>query len=133
MRRIMANLINVFYFHSDCELPNQDLIPGEVFITGNFKNEFEVEYYEMKKIYIVDITKRLVRVTSICNICNNFHITDEQYHKILGRHWEKYKVVHLCNLYLPITGNCRYFKVIHPESGIGEGGSRIEDFQIMDA
>ena len=41
MRRIMANLINVFYFHSDCELPNQDLIPGEVFITGNFKHNLK--------------------------------------------------------------------------------------------
>lgn len=133
MRRKMANLVNVFYFHSDYELPNQDLIPGEVFITGNFKNELEVEYYEMKNIYIVDMTKRLVRVTSMCDICNNFHITDDQYHKILGRHWEKYKAVYLCNLYLPITRNCKYFKVIDPESRIGEGGSRIGDFQITDA
>ena len=38
MRRTMANLTNVFYFSLEDQLPEKDLIPGEVFITGDFKN-----------------------------------------------------------------------------------------------
>jgi len=44
MRRTMANLINVFYFSLEDELPTKDLIPGEVFITGDFKNNSVLNY-----------------------------------------------------------------------------------------
>ena len=130
MRRNMANLINVFYFPLEDDLPNKDLIPGEVFITGDFKNNLVLNYSDMQNIHIVDMEKRLVRVTNMCPICKNFHITDGQYHKMLGVHWEKYKIVHFFNFNLPITRNCPYFKVINPKSKIGDRGSGIEDFQI---
>ena len=133
MRRTMANLINVFYFSLEDQLPTKDLIPGEVFITGDFKNNSVLNYSDMQNIHIVDMEKRLVRVTKMCNICKNFHITNGQYHKMLGVHWEKYKMVHFFNFNLPITRNCSYLKVINSKSRIGDRGSGIGDFQIREA
>ena len=57
MRRTMANLINVFYFSLEDDLPNKDLIPGEVFITGDFKNNLVLNYSDMQSIHIVDMEK----------------------------------------------------------------------------
>ena len=68
----MANLINVFYYSEKDILPTTDLIPGEVFITGNFSDSYMIEYSDMKYIYIVDLQRRLIRVTNICNKCNKF-------------------------------------------------------------
>lgn len=133
MRRSMANLVNVFYFSLEDELPEKDLIPGEVFITGDFKNNSVLNYYDMQSIHIVDMKKRLVRVTKMCHICKNFHITNGQYHKMLGVHWEKYKMVHFFKCNLPITRNCPYFKVINLKSKNGDRGSGIGDFQIREA
>lgn len=133
MRRSMANLVNVFYFSLEDELPEKDLIPGEVFITGDFKNNSVLNYYDMQSIHIVDMKKRLVRVTKMCHICKNFHITNGQYHKMLGVHWEKYKMVHFFKCNLPITRNCPYFKVINPKSKNWDRGSGIGDFQIREA
>ena len=133
MRRSMANLVNVFYFSLEDELPEKDLIPGEVFITGDFKNNSVLNYYDMQSIHIVDMKKRLVRVTKMCHICKNFHITNGQYHKMLGVHWEKYKMVHFFKCNLPITRNCPYFKVINLKSKNWDRGSGIGDFQIREA
>ena len=98
----MANLINVFYFLEGDVLPTQDLIPGEVFITGNFYDYPVIEYSDMECIHFVDLQRRLVRVTNICKKCNKFIINDIKYRKILGKHWEKYFIVHTEILDLPI-------------------------------
>jgi hypothetical protein len=126
----MVILIKVFYFSLEDELPNTELIPGEVFITGNFKNNSVLKHSVMQNIHIVDMKKRLVRVTNMCHICKNFHITNGKYRKILGRHSEKYKILHFFNYNLPITRNCPYFKIINSKSRIGDRGLGIGDFQI---
>ena len=92
-----------------------------------------LNYSDMQCIHVVDMKKRLVRVTKMCHICKNFHITNEQYHKMLGVHWEKYKMVHFFKCNLPITRNCSYFKVINLKSKNGDRGSGIGDFQIREA
>ena len=54
MRRSMANLVNVFYFSLEDELPEKDLIPGEVFITGDFKNNslFSINSINYAEIFL---------------------------------------------------------------------------------
>ena len=89
----MANLANVFYFLEGDNLPTTNLIPGEVFITGDFSDSPVIEYSDMEWIYFVDLQRRLVRVTNICKKCNKFIISDIKYRKLLGKHWEKYKSV----------------------------------------
>lgn len=132
MRRTMANLIRVYYFSLEDGLPNRNLIPGEVFITGDFKNKLVLNYSDMQSIHIVDMEKRLVRVTKWCHKCNAFHIENNKYHKLLGRHWKKYRIAHFLSLRIPITEVCNYSKNTPSGSGIGERGSRNGDFQILD-
>ena len=128
----MANLINVFYFLEGDNLPTTDLIPGEVFITGDFNDSPVINPSTMENMYIVDIHRRLVRVSKWCHKCNAFHIENNKYHKLLGRHWEKYKIVHFLELRIPITKVCKYSENSLPRSGIGDRGSGIGDFQIFD-
>lgn len=103
----MANLINVFYFLEGDNLPTANLIPGEVFITGDFSDSPIVKYSDMECIYFVDLQRRLVRVTNICKKCNKFIISDIKYRKLLGKHWKKYLIVHTKLLDLPIINECR--------------------------
>ena len=129
----MANLINVFYFLEGDNLPTTDLIPGEVFITGNFNDSPVINPSTMENMYIVDIHRRLVRVYKWCYKCNAFHIENNKYHKLLGRHWKKYQMVHFLKLRIPITKVCNYSKNSLPGSGIRDTGYGIGDFQILDA
>jgi len=104
----MANLINVFYFLEGDNLPTTDLIPGEVFITGDFNDSPVINPSTMENMYIVDLQRRLVRVTNICKKCNKFIINDIKYRKLLGKHWKKYLIVHTASLDLPIINvGCR--------------------------
>ena len=123
----MANLINVFYFLEGDKLPTKDLIPGEVFITGEFNDFFIINPLTMRYLYIVDIHRRLVRVSKWCQKCNAFHIENNKYHKLLGRHWEKYRMVHFMTLRIPITKVCNYSKKSPPGSGICDPGFVIRD------
>jgi hypothetical protein len=127
----MANLINVFYFLGGDDLPTTNLIPGEVFITGDFNDSPVINPSTMEYLYIVDMHRRLIRVSKWCRKCNAFHIENNKYHKLLGRHWEKYKMVHFMKLRIPITKVCNYSENSPPGSRIQDPGSGIQDFQIL--
>jgi len=103
----MANLIRVYYYLEGDNLPTTNLIPGEVFITGDFSDSPIVKYSDMKCIYFVDLQRRLVRVTNICRKCNKFIISDIKYRKLLGKHWKKYMDEHTYSLDLPIINEYR--------------------------
>ena len=103
----MANLIYDIFFLKEDNLPTTDLIPGEVFITGDFNDSLVINLSTIKNMYIVDIHRRLIRVSKWCHKCNAFHIENNKYHKLLGKHWKKYLIVHTTSFDLPIINECR--------------------------
>ena len=100
----MANLINVYYINDENKLSEltKNIVPGDIFILGNFKNSPVLVTSLMKKIFIVNLERDIIPMTKICNGCYTFHITDLKYKNILGNHWKKYKRAYIYNLGLPI-------------------------------
>ena len=99
----MANLVKAYC--TNYKIPKEkEFIPGDIIV---FKKKINTCYRIkiVEKLYIVNLNRDPIFISTKCQLCNRFHIKQIQYKNNLGNHWRKYREKYFYNLNLPFTNS----------------------------